>query len=54
MSDEQTPAAWRVVVIDDHAMFRSGVKHDIGGHVQLVGEGEDVPTRGGRDPGRGS
>ncbi len=44
MSDEQTPAAWRVVVIDDHAMFRSGVKHDIGGHVQLVGEGEDVPT----------
>ncbi|PKQ31577.1 MAG: DNA-binding response regulator [Actinobacteria bacterium HGW-Actinobacteria-2] len=44
MSDEQTPAAWRVVVVDDHAMFRSGVKHDIGGHVQLVGEGEDVPT----------
>lgn len=39
-----TPAAWRVVVIDDHAMFRSGVKHDIGDRVQLVGEGEDVPT----------
>jgi DNA-binding NarL/FixJ family response regulator len=44
MSEEQTPAAWRVVVVDDHAMFRSGVKHDIGGYVQLVGEGEDVPT----------
>jgi Response regulator containing a CheY-like receiver domain and an HTH DNA-binding domain len=42
--NEPTPAAWRVVVVDDHAMFRSGVKHDIGGRVQLVGEGEDVPT----------
>ncbi len=44
MSEMQTPAAWRVVVIDDHAMFRSGVKHDIGPRVQLVGEGEDVST----------
>jgi DNA-binding NarL/FixJ family response regulator len=44
MSEEQTPAAWRVVVVDDHAMFRSGVKHDIGTRVVLVGEGEDVPT----------
>ena len=34
----------RVVVVDDHAMFRSGVKHDIGSRVQIVGEGEDVPT----------
>jgi DNA-binding NarL/FixJ family response regulator len=42
--DRPTPAAWRVVVVDDHAMFRSGVKHDLGGRVQLVGEGEDVPT----------
>jgi len=38
------PAAWRVVIVDDHAMFRSGVKHDIGSRVQVVGEGEDVPT----------
>jgi len=38
------PAAWRVVIVDDHAMFRSGVKHDIGARVQVVGEGEDVPT----------
>mgnify|MGYP001175501551 FL=1 len=37
-------AAWRVVVVDDHAMFRSGVRHDIGTRVQIVGEGEDVPT----------
>ena len=42
--EQSTPAAWRVVIVDDHAMFRSGVKHDIGGRVQLVGEGEDVPT----------
>ncbi len=42
--ERPTPAAWRVVVVDDHAMFRSGVKHDIGTRVQLVGEGEDVPT----------
>jgi DNA-binding NarL/FixJ family response regulator len=33
-----------VVVVDDHQMFRSGVKHDIGSKVQIVGEGEDVPT----------
>ena len=37
-------AAHRVVVVDDHAMFRSGVKHDIGRRVQVVGEGEDVPS----------
>ncbi|MDQ7992099.1 MAG: hypothetical protein REI45_05375 [Propionicimonas sp.] len=37
-------AAWRVVVVDDHAMFRSGVRHDIGSRVQIVGEAEDVPT----------
>ncbi len=44
---EQQPspqAARRVVIVDDHAMFRSGVKHDIGSRVQMVGEGEDVPT----------
>ena len=34
----------RVVIVDDHAMFRSGVKHDIGPYVTIVGEGEDVPT----------
>jgi DNA-binding NarL/FixJ family response regulator len=34
----------RVVVIDDHAMFRSGVKYDIGSYVSIVGEGEDVES----------
>lgn len=34
----------RVVVVDDHAMFRAGVKHEIGDKVLVVGEGEDVAT----------
>ncbi|WP_460744052.1 response regulator [Mariniluteicoccus endophyticus] len=34
----------RVVVVDDHAMFRAGVKHEIGRVVDVVGEGEDVDT----------
>lgn len=34
----------RVVIVDDHAMFRAGVKHEIGGDVEVVGEGEDVAT----------
>ncbi|MFT3969396.1 MAG: response regulator transcription factor [Micropruina sp.] len=46
MTEQQTKAqaARRVVIVDDHAMFRSGVKHDIGARVQIVGEGEDVAT----------
>jgi DNA-binding NarL/FixJ family response regulator len=44
VDDTRPVAAWRVVVVDDHAMFRSGVRHDIGARVQIVGEGEDVPT----------
>lgn len=38
------PRQRRVVIVDDHAMFRSGVKHDIGPLVTIVGEGEDVPS----------
>ena len=44
MNDDVTQVALRVVLVDDHAMFRSGVKHDIGTRVRVVGEGEDVPT----------
>ena len=46
MTEQQTntQAGRRVVIVDDHAMFRSGVKHDIGSRVHIVGEGEDVPT----------
>ena len=34
----------RVLIVDDHAMFRAGVNHEIGQHVTVVGEGEDVET----------
>ncbi len=34
----------RVVVVDDHAMFRSGVKAEIGGVVEVVGEAADVDS----------
>lgn len=34
----------RVVVVDDHDMFRSGVKAEIGGEVDVVGEGHDVAS----------
>lgn len=46
MSEEQAPdpAGLRVVIVDDHAMFRAGVNHEIGQHVTVVGEGEDVPS----------
>ncbi|SDD79002.1 response regulator [Auraticoccus monumenti] len=38
------PGPLRVVVVDDHAMFRTGVKSEIGRSVQVVGEGQDVAT----------
>jgi len=34
----------RVVVVDDHAMFRSGVRAELGGAVDVVAEAEDVDT----------
>jgi len=34
----------RVVIVDDHAMFRAGVRHEIGARCTVVGEGEDVDT----------
>ena len=45
MSDEMTDVGGlRVVIVDDHAMFRAGVRHEIGQHCNVVGEGEDVAT----------
>ncbi len=32
----------RVVLVDDHPFFRSGVRAEIGDHVQIVGEAGDV------------
>ncbi|WP_420174630.1 response regulator [Luteococcus sp. OSA5] len=36
----------RIVLVDDHAMFRAGVRHELGAspRVEIVGEGEDVAT----------
>ncbi|GAA1558073.1 response regulator transcription factor [Kribbella sancticallisti] len=34
----------RVVVVDDHDMFRAGVRSEIGSSVEIVGEGSDVDT----------
>lgn len=32
----------RVVLVDDHSLVRAGVKAEIGDHVQVVGEADDV------------
>lgn len=52
MSENPTPGAtpdWpvRVVLVDDHAMFRAGVRHELSrfaDRIEVVGEGEDVET----------
>ncbi len=47
MSDENAGVSvedLRVVIVDDHAMFRAGVRHEIGARCTVVGEGEDVDT----------
>ncbi len=33
-----------VVIVDDHAMFRAGVRHEISGACRIVGEGQDVAS----------
>ncbi|HSK27034.1 MAG TPA: response regulator transcription factor [Jiangellales bacterium] len=37
------PGPPRVVLVDDHAMFRTGVRSEIGESVELVGEAADAP-----------
>ena len=34
----------KVVIVDDHAMFRSGVRSELGTAVDVVAEAEDVDT----------
>ncbi|HXR42512.1 MAG TPA: response regulator transcription factor [Acidothermaceae bacterium] len=34
----------RVVLVDDHRLFRSGVRAELGSRVEVVGEGEDVAS----------
>ena len=35
-----------VVIVDDHAMFRTGVRAEISGRVEVLAEAEDVDTAG--------
>ena len=42
MNEQQRTGPVRVVVVDDHAMFRSGVRTEIGGAVEVVAEAADV------------
>lgn len=45
MSEEPIDLAeLRVMIVDDHAMFRAGVRHEIGQRCTVVGEGEDVAS----------
>lgn len=44
MNEPVKLADLRVVIVDDHAMFRAGVRHEIGARVNVVGEGESVET----------
>jgi DNA-binding NarL/FixJ family response regulator len=34
----------RVVLVDDHRMFRTGVRAELGGGIDVVGEAEDAPS----------
>ena len=43
-------SATRVVVVDDHALFRSGVRAELDGHVDIVGDAASVVST----PGEGT
>jgi len=32
----------RVVLVDDHGLFRSGVRAELGRQVEVIGEADDV------------
>ena len=39
-----TPMKIRVVIVDDHRLFRAGVRAELGDDIDVVGEAEDVPS----------
>jgi DNA-binding NarL/FixJ family response regulator len=39
---ERAPGRPRVVLVDDHGLFRSGVRAELGPRVEVVGEADDV------------
>ena len=42
MSSSRRPSAIRVLVVDDHALVRSGVRSQLAGEVDVIGEADDV------------
>ena len=38
------PARPRILLVDDHAMFRSGVRAELGDSVEVVGEADEAPA----------
>lgn len=42
MSDVADVTLPRVIIVDDHRMWRSGVRAELGGNVEIVGEAGDV------------
>jgi RNA polymerase sigma factor (sigma-70 family) len=42
VTENSAAARHRVVIVDDHEMFRAGVKHEIGPATAIVGEAGDV------------
>ena len=42
MSTENTAQSYRVVLVDDHAIFRSGLKADLASDMHIVGEAGNV------------
>ena len=38
-----TSAPLQVVLVDDHHLFRAGVRSELGGAVEVLGEAADVP-----------
>jgi DNA-binding NarL/FixJ family response regulator len=43
-TDAARPGPVRVVIVDDHRLFRSGVRAELGDSVDVVGEAEDVAS----------
>jgi RNA polymerase sigma factor (sigma-70 family) len=44
MSEPEESVRPRVVIVDDHEMFRAGVRHEIGAAMDIVGEAGDVDS----------
>lgn len=41
---QNTPPLRRVVLVDDHGIFRAGLKSELGDQVEVLGEGHDVDS----------